>query len=103
MKSKLIRDKIPEIVKSKWEQISISIANQEEFRIKLFEKLIEESNEVIDAKTKSEIIEEMADLYEVIDSILENEKIDKSDVLKIQKEKKYKRWWFDKKILLKED
>lgn len=103
MKTKLIRDRIPEIVKSKWEQISIFIANQEEFKIKLFEKLIEESKEVIEAKTKSEIIEEIADLYEVIDSILENEKIDKEDVLNMQKTKRELRWGFNKKILLKED
>jgi predicted house-cleaning noncanonical NTP pyrophosphatase (MazG superfamily) len=43
---------------------------------------------VVDAKTKSEIIEEIADLYEVIDSILENEKIDKADLLNVQKTKR---------------
>jgi hypothetical protein len=34
---------------------------------------------------------------------LENEKIDKADLLNVQKTKRELRWGFNKKILLKED
>lgn len=101
MKTKLIRDKIPEIVESKWEKILTYIANNNEYILKLLEKVVEESKEICNSKNNDELKEEIADLYEVLDSILKNKNINKSDIIEIQKMKRKNRWWFDKKIILK--
>lgn len=62
MTVKLVRDKIPEIAPhrkfrqpEKWELSQLVMA-----------KLLEEAQEVVDAKTREEAAEELADLYQVM-------------------------------------
>lgn len=101
MKTKLIRDNIPEIVKSKGEEINIYIASEEEYNKKLFEKVLEESNEIVNSKNSEELKEEIADLYEVLDTIIKNKNISKSEILEIQKQKREEKWSFENRIILK--
>lgn len=65
--------------------------NSENYISKLLEKLLEESNEVINAKTKNDITEELADLLEVMQALASYNKIDFSDVEKARKLKKIKK------------
>ena len=101
MNTKLIRDKIPEIVKSKGEEINVYIASEEEYNKKLLEKVLEEANEIVNSKNNEELKEEISDLYEVLDSILKNKSISKNEILEIQKQKKEKKWGFENRIILK--
>ncbi len=101
MKTKLIRDKIPEIALSKWERLETHIADNKEYTKKLLEKILEEASEIVEASNNEEIKEEIVDLYEVIDAFLANSNISKNEILELQKSKKNKRWWFSKKIILK--
>lgn len=96
--NKLVRDKIPEILKGKRKKAVIHIANDEEYWKKLKEKLNEEVNEFV--KDSNE--EEIADIIEVINAICKYRKFDKNKLDYIKKEKAEKRGRFDKRIILDE-
>lgn len=101
--NKLVRDKIPEIIKQKGlpgqgEELKMHIANEAEYREKLREKLREEVEEWI----KEESAEEMADVFEVITAILENQNWTIEQIVAIQKEKREARGGFKNRIILDE-
>ncbi len=92
---KLIRDKIPEIMKSKGETPKTHIAAEEEFKHLLVMKLIEESHEY---KLKPSA-EELGDVLEVVHALAEQyggfEKVDE-----VRRKKAAERGNFSKKIVL---
>ena len=97
---KLVRDKIPEIITKNWENCEYYIASYNEHVNKLLEKIVEESIEVSKSLNNEELTEEIADVLEVIRTICEKNNIDLDEVEKIRLEKKEKKWWFDKGIVL---
>ena len=66
--NKLVRDKIPKIIKNNNEEPITRILNDEEYKIELEKKLLEEYNEVLNA-TGGDYLEELADMLEVIDAL----------------------------------
>ena len=97
--NKLVRDNIPNIIKSNNEECVITILNDTEYRKALEEKLLEELNEVIESNS-SERIEELADMIEVITSLAKLEGKTLNDVINVASKKKEKRGGFDNKIFL---
>ena len=97
---KLVRDRIPEIIKSKGELPSFYIAKDEEFFKALNDKLFEECGELVGSKSNLEVVEEIADVLEVIDEIMAQKGIKHGDVLKIKEDKKIKKGGFTKKYIL---
>ncbi|MEK7175596.1 MAG: nucleoside triphosphate pyrophosphohydrolase [Patescibacteria group bacterium] len=87
--SKLIRDKIPEIIKKDKAIPKFSVLNAKQFKIALKEKLVEEAKELLEAKTPEEILNELVDILEVLESIALNNNITMNQIKK-QKEKKKK-------------
>lgn len=67
--NKLVRDKVPEIIRKNGEIPITHIASEKEFRHALFEKLLEEATELIASKTPEQMLEEIADIYEVLKTI----------------------------------
>lgn len=98
--NKLVRDKEPEIIERNKKYSLTKALYDEEFLTALNEKLIEEANEVINAKTKGEITEELADLLEVMLAKANIKYITLEDILKAREEKKAKKGGFDDKIFL---
>ena len=98
--NKLVRDNIPDIIKKNDEVAVTRVLNSEEYRKELYKKLLEETNEVINAKTKNEVLEELADIYEVVRSISELENSDIDSIKNIAEQKKIKRGGFTKRIFL---
>lgn len=96
--NKLVRDKIPEYIRSKGGIPVIHIANDKEYWEKLKEKLQEEIKEF----DKSETIEEMADIQEVIDAMCSYKKFNRKKLELMKKKKAKERGGFKKKIILEE-
>jgi len=96
--NKLVRDKIPEVIKENGSNPVIHIANEEEYWEKLKEKLSEEVDEFL--KENNE--EEISDILEVIDAICKFKKFDKKKIDEIKKQKAEKRGRIDNKIILDE-
>ena len=97
--NKLVRDKIPEIIKNNGENPIVRILDDNEYKVELEKKLFEEYNEVIESNY-SERIEELADMIEVIDALASLEDKTLNDVIKVAKEKRDKRGGFKDKIYL---
>lgn len=95
---KLIRDKIPEIIKDSGKRCVCSILSDVEYLTMLDEKLNEELAEYQESKS----LEELADLLEVIRSVAVARGSSFEEVEAIRQDKAAKRGGFKKKILLKE-
>ncbi len=98
----LVRDKIPDFLESKECIVQKTILSAEDFDRALREKLIEESAEVRLALSKDALIEELADLHEVIDALLRHLSIDKGDVVAAQLKKKETKGGFENRIFVSE-
>ena len=96
---KLIRDKIPEVIKASGDEGKIRILGEKEYEKELKKKLVEESKEVSEAP-KEEILNELADVLELVKSIASHYRISFSKVEKFQEEKREKRGGFKKKLFL---
>jgi len=98
-KSKLVRDLIPEIipnfVKEK-KNIRFSIVNDNEYQKLLYEKLSEEVGEFLE----DDNLEELADIYEVLEAIMKVKGFTLEELNKVKSSKKLERGGFDEKILM---
>lgn len=99
--NKLCRDKIPEIMITEGFKPDFKKLNSKQYKEELFKKLKEETEEVISAKDKKSLIEELADIQEVLIAIYRENKIECSDVTKCARLKRKKKGAFDKRIFLK--
>lgn len=98
--NKLVRDKIPQLLKEKSCSPETRVLGEKEYKICLFEKLKEECEEVICAQGKSHLAEELADVLEVISSIAKHSEITMPEIEKIRIAKKEKRGGFGHGIFL---
>jgi predicted house-cleaning noncanonical NTP pyrophosphatase (MazG superfamily) len=94
--SKLVRDKIPEIIFEKGGKCSFHIADKKEYEDRLKHKLLEEVLEFNENFSK----DELSDIFEVLDSILRFKKYKKGDIVKGQMKKRKIRGGFKKWIIL---
>lgn len=98
--NKLVRDNIPEIIISNGEDPVTRVLSCDEYRDELYKKLNEECTEVINSKNCDEMLEELADVLEVIKSIALLYGKDIDYVSEIANKKRIKRGGFEKKIFL---
>ena len=68
--NKLVRDKIPGIILKSGNLPEFRILRRDEYVKCLSKKLIEECHEVLEAKTRGEKLEELADVLEVTRSLV---------------------------------
>ena len=94
--NKLVRDNILEIIADNHHEYTYHIVTDDEYKMKLLEKLQEEVQEFIEAKN----MEEMRDIFEVIEHIIIAFNLNKKDILEIKNKKAETRGKFNKKIIL---
>ncbi|PSB22814.1 nucleotide pyrophosphohydrolase [filamentous cyanobacterium CCP1] len=97
--NKLIRDRIPEIIQAAGKQCVVEVLSEEEYQQALRQKLIEEAHEV-EIATGDDLIQELADLYEVIDELMAAHQIEREAVVKTQEERRVERGGFKKQLRL---
>jgi predicted house-cleaning noncanonical NTP pyrophosphatase (MazG superfamily) len=97
--NKLIRDRIPEIIKSAGKHYEAVVMSDEEYVIALRSKLVEEAQEVEKAAEK-DLITELADLQEVIAALMSACSIDPEQVNAVQDARRYQRGGFEKRLKL---
>jgi len=98
--NKLIRDRISEIIKAAGEKPYWRVLGRKEYTKELKKKILEEAKELIKVKNKEEIINEIIDIQELIDILVSELGLTKSEIQKQQKIKNKKRGGFKKKLFL---
>ena len=97
---KIVRDSIPMIIQqagglARVRRVSLTLG-----RKLLLKKMIEEIVELAQAEEEQDIIEELADVREVMDALLEAFEIDPAELDRVQREKREKRGGFSKLVFL---
>jgi predicted house-cleaning noncanonical NTP pyrophosphatase (MazG superfamily) len=98
--NKLIRDRIPEIVKEAGWIPTVRVLKQKEFLNALKKKVFEEAEELIQSKDKEGIIDEIVDIQELLDVLMSEIGLKKSEAKKLQITKRKKRGGFKKRLFL---
>ena len=88
---KLVRDKIPEIMRQQGKDPEVEKISGERLRQALKDKLVEEAEEVRQA---DDLVEELADVREVVDALIEAYGIEPGEVDLARADKKAKRGGF---------
>ncbi len=96
--NKLVRDKIPEIIKSHGKTPTTRILSEKEYFIALKEKLEEETNEF----QESESLEELADVLEVVFALASHLGSDQRKLEEIRLKKQLERGAFEERTFLLE-
>lgn len=94
--NKLVRDKIPEIIKEKGDFFETRELSEPEYLKELNKKLQEEVVEYLEDNN----VEELADIVEVVHGILNAKNISLEEFEKIRQDKVDRRGAFNKKIFL---
>jgi len=93
--NKLVRDKIPEMLDKKGISYEQRIASDDEYKQELIKKLVEEVGEF----QEENVIEELADVIEVLEALKTLPEY--QDVESVRLKKKEDRGGFEKRLILK--
>ena len=98
--NKLVRDGIPDQISRGGESVRVSKLAGELLLRALREKLVEESFEALEAPSQTTIIEELADVQEVLDAVVAQLGVSRREVAKQQKAKRLKSGGFEQGYVL---
>jgi predicted house-cleaning noncanonical NTP pyrophosphatase (MazG superfamily) len=98
LKEKLVRDKIPDIIKENGEEPVFDKLDDSEIVPYLIEKVSEEAEEFVEGGE----LEELADLLEVIDRFLELKGIGMEELQDLKEKKHEERGGFSENIVLRD-
>lgn len=98
--NKLVRDKVPDNIHARGEEVKLIKLEGEALILSLKRKVVEEALEVLDAKTSMDIIEELADLRETASALANSLGITDKDIEEVRKDKLAKRGGFEDALML---
>ena len=93
---KLVRDRIPEVVREDGETPVVHEAGGEEYRDRLAAKLVEEAEEYAESRSA----EELADVVEVLDAIQTATGVEDGELSRLRAEKASERGRFEDGVVL---
>ncbi|MEZ7890506.1 MAG: nucleoside triphosphate pyrophosphohydrolase [Candidatus Wallbacteria bacterium] len=94
--NKIVRDKIPDIIRNEKRNCNIKILSDKDAVNLLSQKILEEADEFLKEPSK----EEMADIFEILHSIIKKYNWTYDEIEKIRINKANKNGSFDKNIFL---
>ena len=97
--NKLVRDRIPELIQKSGYEFDMTTLSEAEYRQALRDKLIEEALEVAQVSDRH-LVAELADLFEVIEALMESYGIEDERILLERDQKRAEKGGFDRKIKL---
>lgn len=100
--NKLVRDRIPEIIKLRGGCPVFRKADEQEYWLKLKEKLREEVEEFVAAKDEAAAKEELADVLEVVHAIIAHLKCHGNEIEILRIKKAEERGAFADRVILDE-
>ncbi|MDL2315859.1 nucleoside triphosphate pyrophosphohydrolase [Desulfovibrio sp. OttesenSCG-928-A18] len=98
--NKLVRDKIPENILSRGEEIEVAYYSNTDLTRLLKDKLLEEAFEIHLSGNIEEMCEELADIQEVIDALIKHINRSKDDISLLQERKRTKAGGFESGVVL---
>ncbi|UFS72055.1 DEAD/DEAH box helicase family protein [Geomonas sp. RF6] len=98
--NKLVRDFIPQIIEESGKCCSVSVLDDAGFAQALRVKVLEEAHELFHASSREEIINEAADLFELMEAILKRHGIGWEDVYSRRAAKRETAGGFEKRLML---
>lgn len=98
--NKLVRDKIPQFIVGTGKKFSTRILNNEEYITELKKKCFEELEEYMEAKSKEDAFEELADLLEIIYALSEYHGSSIEELEQLRQIKAEERGRFKEKVFL---
>ncbi len=101
--NKLVRDKIPEIIKADGQEPVMRILGDKEYVTALEKKLQEEVTEVLDSESGKHRLEELGDVLEVMNALAALDGYTIEDIVAAAARKREKRGGFEKRIFLIEE
>lgn len=97
---KLVRDKIPEIINASGKKCVCRNASNNERLGFIAKKILEEAHELVNAHNEKEILEELADLTEVIRTLMKELDISCENLTDAQIEKNNNKGGFENFVIL---
>ncbi len=97
---KLVRDKIPALIRSEGREPRTRILSDGDYAAALRDKLVEEAAELAEASESSAVLEEAADVFEVLTAIASRHGFTMDDVGRAAEGKARERGSFDDRVWL---
>lgn len=99
--NKLVRDKIPASIQGKGEDVEVVALKGDALLAALKQKLVEEAFEALDARSGAELLAELADVQEVVQSLCSALQISLSQLESERQEKARTRGGFEQGVMLR--
>jgi len=96
---KLVRDRIPEIIRKSGREPIVRVLGDQDFDKELRLKLIEESQEIVAARD-DEVLAELADLWEVLNALAEHRGLSCVQIIEAAKLKAHERGAFSARYFI---
>jgi predicted house-cleaning noncanonical NTP pyrophosphatase (MazG superfamily) len=97
---KLVRDKIPEIIARSGRTPHVVTLDKDRYRAALHDKLLEEAGELRLAQTPQDVIDEAADVLEVLAALAESFGVSPDTITAAAQAKRAERGGFDMRLWL---
>ena len=97
---KLVRDRIPEMIRASGRAPDISVLDADAFEAALHDKLLEEAAELRDAHGRADVLGEAADVFEVLSALASLHGFTLDDVLEAAECKAAERGAFRERLWL---